>query len=91
MRPSTNSVEHSSTRFFVNEKIYLELLSNPRAEYILKVTPITGRHPKGVYKIPNTAIVKFIEGKRGDYNWKQNETYHQDGIPRDLANYFRYR
>lgn len=84
-------VEHSSTRFFVDEKMYRKLLGNPRSNFILSVTPNKGRHPKGVYSIPNQVIVKYIETKRAAYNWQQNKTYHQDGIPKDLRAYFKYR
>jgi hypothetical protein len=84
-------IDHSATRFFVNEKIYKSLISKPRAEYILKVIPNNGKHPKGFYKIPNDLIIKYIEEKRVAYNWKKNKSFHQDGIPRDFINYFIYQ
>lgn len=81
-------VEHSSTRFFVDEKIYQRLKRNHHSNFVLKVLPKKGKHPKGVYIIPNNVIVKYIETKREAFNWQQNKTYHQDGIPRDLKPYF---
>lgn len=83
-------VEHSSTRFFVDEKIYRKLISNPQSNFILKVTPNKGRHPRGVYFIPNQVIVNYIEIKRNAYNWQRNKTYHVDGIPKDLKAYFKH-
>ena len=84
-------VEHSSTRFFVDEKMYRKLISNLQLNFILTVTPNKGKHPKGVYTIPNQVIVNYIETKRAAYNWQQNKTYHQDSIPKDLRAYFKYR
>lgn len=84
-------IEHISTRFFVDEKIYQRLLSNNLASFILKVNPIKGSHPKGVYIIPNNIIIHYIETKRAASNWKKYKTYHQDGIPKDLRNYFKPR
>jgi hypothetical protein len=84
----SGDVEHSSTRFFVDEKIYRKLISNPQSNFILKVTPNKGRHPRGVYFIPNQVIVNYIEIKRAAYNWQKNKTYHQDGVPKDLKTYF---
>lgn len=84
-------LKHASTRFFVDEKIYRKLLGNPRSNFILTVTPNKGKHPKGIYSIPNQVIVKYIEMKRADYNWQKNKTYHQDGIPKDLKAYFKFR
>ena len=85
---TSGDVEHSSTRFFVDEKIYQRLIGNSLSNFILKVTPNRGKHPKGIYFIPNKVIVRYIETKRGAYNWEKNKTYHQDGIPRDLKSYF---
>ena len=81
-------VEHSSTRFFVNEKIYQRLIRNSLSKFVLNVNPNKGKHPKGIYNIPNSVIVKFIERKRSSFNWENNKTFHQDGIPRDLKTYF---
>ena len=81
-------VEHSSTRFFVNEKIYQRLIRNSLSKFVLNVNPNKGKHPKGIYNIPNSVIVKFIERKRSSFNWEKNKTFHQDGIPRDLKTYF---
>ena len=85
---SKSDVEHSSTRFFVNEKIYQRLIRNSHSRFVLNVNPNKGEHPKGVYNIPNSVIVKYIETKRDSYNWEKNKTFHQDGIPRDLKSYF---
>lgn len=88
---TNGDINHSSTRFFVNEKIYQELIGNSKSNFILKVTPNKGKHPKGVYVIPNRVIVSYIETKRGDFNWVQNKTYNQDGIPKNLKEYFSHR
>lgn len=86
---TSGDVEHSSTRFFINEKIYQRLIGNSLSNFILKVTPNRGNHPKGEYIIPNRVIVSYIETKREAYNWQKNKTFHQDGIPRDLKYYFK--
>jgi len=87
---TNGDINHSSTRFFVNENIYQKLIVNSRSNFILKVTPNKGKHPKGIYVIPNRVIVNYIESKRSDYNWVQNKTYNQDGVPKDLKEHFRY-
>ena len=72
------------------KNIYQKLIVNSRSNFILKVTPNKGKHPKGIYVIPNRVIVNYIESKRSDYNWVQNKTYNQDGVPKDLKEHFRY-
>lgn len=85
------SVKHTATRFYIDERIYKALLHNSEYSFSLTVNPVRGKHPKGIYIIPNRIIVGYIESKRGNYNWEKNKTYHQDGVPKDLKNYFRYR
>ena len=85
------SVKHSATRFYIDERIYKDLIRNSGLSYSLTVNPLKGKHPKGVYIVPNRIIVGYIESKRGNYNWEKNKTYHQDGIPKDLKKYFQYR
>ena len=75
----------------MNEKIYQKLIGNPNSNFILKLTPNKGKHPKGIYIIPNNVIVRYIETKRSAYNWQKNKTYHQDGIPENLKEYFSHQ
>ena len=84
-----NYLERTRTRFYVDEKIYLELKES-QATYVLHVAPTTGKHPKGTYKIPNNVAITFIETKRNGkgINWIENQNFHQDGVPRDLRDYF---
>ena len=84
-----NYLERTRTRFYVDEKIYLELKES-QATYVLHVAPTTGKHPKGTYKIPNNVAITFIETKRNGkgINWIKNQNFHQDGVPRDLEDYF---
>jgi len=85
-----NSVQHTSTRFYIDEKLYVELKKNPDLNYELIVSPNKGKHPKGVYVVPNSFIIDFIEVKRNSNNWKKNKNFHQDGIPKQLRNYFNW-
>ena len=82
-------LELTRTRFYVDENIYLKLKES-QATYVLHVAPTTGKHPKGTYKIPNNYAISFIETKRQGkgINWKKNQNFHQDGVPRDLVDYF---
>ena len=76
------------TRFFIDEKLYQELLKNPNLDFHLNVVPKSGNHPKGHYHVPNNIIISFIQSKRGARNWELHSNFHQDSIPKDLRNYF---
>ena len=76
------------TRFYVDEKIYLEIIKTGCALEIA-VNPKKGRHPRGIYSIPNNVIVAFIKSKRNKFNWINNKDFKQDGIPTDLKAYFK--
>ena len=83
-------LERTRTRFHVDEKIYLELKES-QATYVLHVAPSKGKHPKGTYEIPNDVAINFINMKRlgQGINWRRNQNFHQDGVPRDLRDYFK--
>lgn len=79
---------HKATRFYVDEKIYIQLKKSVNAFYRLIVNPNKGKHPKGTYVIPNAIILNFIESKRKAYNWERNNNFHQDSIPKQLREFF---
>lgn len=81
-------LEITKTRFFVDDEIYYKLKNSPKREFILTIKPKKGKHPEGHYSIPNNIIVCFIESKIDSYNWEKNKNFHQDGVPKDLKNYF---
>ena len=82
-------IEYSSTRFYVTQKVYEELKLSPHLDLIINTAPIKGKHPKGVYKIPNNIARKFIESKQGTYNWDKHENFKQDSIPSEIIKYFK--
>ena len=84
----TRIIEINKTRFFVNQKIYNELVRNPKYGLKINVIPKKGNHPKGYYLITNNVAIKFIEAKQGRYNWDNNSNFHQDSIPGLLRDYF---
>ena len=88
---TSNSIIIEKTRFFVDEALYKELLRRSECNLIININPVNGKHPKGQYVIPNKIAIEFINSKRGAYNWEKNKTFHQDGIPKILANYFKYK
>ncbi len=77
-----------STRFYVTESDYLELLSNSRDSLEIIVNPSMGNHPKGKYLIPNDIAIDFIKRKRGTPNWDKHQNFKQDSIPSELIKYF---
>jgi hypothetical protein len=83
-------IEYCSTRFYVTQRVYDELVINPDAELIINASPKKGYHPKGIYKLPNNVAKKFIESKQGTLNWDKHENFKQDSIPSDLITYFKY-
>lgn len=82
--------EYTYARFFVDQKMYDKLNANPFSVLKINVSPRQGYHPRGIYHIPNTVALNFIKVKQQDYNWKKNKNFHQDTIPTDLRDYFRY-
>lgn len=82
------TVRIEKPRFYVDEKIYKEIIKTGCALEIA-VNPITGKHPRGIYSIPNNVAVAFIKSKRDQFNWINNKDFHQDGIPTDLKAYFK--
>ena len=88
---NSKSIIIGKTRFFVDEVLYKELLRRPECDLIININPVKGKHPKGQYVIPNKIAIEFINSKRGAYNWGKNKTFHQDGIPKLLAKYFKYK
>ena len=84
-------VEYSSTRLYVTQEVYDELVSNPEYELIINTFPRTGNHPRGFYKIPNNIARTFIESKQGKHNWNVHQNFKQDTIPLELRDYFFYK
>jgi hypothetical protein len=82
-------IEYSSTRFYITQKVYEELILNPYSELIINTSPKKGNHPKGLYRLPNSVAKNFIESKQGTLNWDKNENFKQDSIPSELINYFK--
>ena len=82
-------VIRKSTRFLVTQSDYDELVSNPKADFVIKSNPDKGNHPKGTYTIPNKVARQFIESKQGWDNWTQNENFIEDTVPVGLEEYFK--
>jgi len=79
----------TKTRFFIDQEVYEDLKSKNRPNLIINVTPRQGKHPKGVYEIPNQIAINFIESKMGTFNWDNHHNFHQDGVPSSLKDYFK--
>jgi hypothetical protein len=91
--PSVNrgkAVRVDSTRFYITQNHYDELIRCPGCFLYIQVTPRKGNHPKGYYKIPNKIAVSFIESKMGAPNWDKHQNFKQDGIPSYLTDHFIY-
>ena len=95
--PLSNPTDESlltitKTRFFVDERLFQELRGELKPDLIIKIKPKNAKknHPKGIYKLPNKVILKFIEEKRKSYNWTKNKNFHQITIPSALKGYFKY-
>mgnify|MGYP001596210018 CR=1 FL=1 len=62
-----NIIEYSSTRLYITQKVYEELVINPDLEIIINTSPRRGNHPKGFCKLPNKIAKAFIQYKeQGD-------------------------
>tara|TARA_B100000035_G_C20667588_1_gene408168 strand:- start:210 stop:407 length:198 start_codon:yes stop_codon:yes gene_type:complete len=64
------------------------LKKSSNSYFELIVNPNKGKHPKGIYLVPNSIILDFIESKMNSYNWEKNKNFHQDGVPKQLRGYF---
>jgi hypothetical protein len=82
------TVKRESTRFYVTQSDYEELVSFPSASLIIHCLPNKNKHPKGRYEIPNRKAREFIESKQGTYNWNSHRNFKQDSIPVGLEKYF---
>jgi hypothetical protein len=78
------------TRFYINEDMFKYFKKHPEEDFILNVIPNGGKHPKGVYNVPNGVIMTFFDEKMDTYNWEKNKTFHQDGVPKALKQYFTF-
>lgn len=82
--------EYTYAKFYVNQNMYDRLNANPFSELKINVSPKAGKHPRGNYVIPNKIAKDFIRIKQRDHNWVINNNFHQDTVPTDLKDYFRY-
>lgn len=82
------TVRRESTRFYVTQSDYEELVSSPSASLVIQCLPKINNHPKGRYDIPNDKAREFIESKQGTHNWNSHRNFKQDSIPAGLENYF---
>lgn len=82
------TVKRESTRFYVTQSDYEELVSFPSASLIIQCLPNKNKHPKGQYDIPNRKAREFIESKQGTHNWNSHKNFKQDSIPTGLEKYF---
>ena len=81
-------IEYSSTRFYITQKVYKELVASPNSELRIHVIPKKGKHPEGIYELPNKIAREFIESKQGTHNWDNHHDFKQDSIPTTLQDYF---
>jgi hypothetical protein len=82
-------VIRESTRFYVTQSNYDELVSNPKADFVIKCEPNNGNHPKGTYRIPNKIARQFVESKMDGLNWKKNKGFNAGYVPNELEEYFK--
>jgi len=95
-----SNIEYNRTRFFVNEQIYNDLVSNTGFNLVINVVPnpnTQNHHPEGTYNIPHLIAIEFIKSKKWEddtsntimtYNWEQNSNWHCRTVPIDLLDYF---
>ena len=88
---SSEAGHKAHTRFKVTESNYQFLKSNNDKDLIIEVNPKKGKHPRGIYKIPNIDALRFIDSKRSSFNWEKNKNFHQDAVPVDLRKFFTYK
>ena len=82
-------VIRKSTRFLVTQSDYDELVSKPKADFVIKSNPDKGNHPKGTYTIPNKIARQFVESKHGSRSWDIHENWNQKSVPIELEEYFK--
>lgn len=85
---NVTNIRHISTRFYIDESLYFKLKKSSNSYFELIVNPNKGKHPKGIYLVPNSIILDFIESKMNSYNWEKNKNFSQDGVPKQLRDYF---
>ncbi|MDO6813354.1 hypothetical protein [Tenacibaculum soleae] len=85
------TIEYSSTRFYVTQKVYEELIINTDLKLKINTSPIKGKHPEGLYLIPNKMARTFIESKQESFNWSIHKNFKQDSIPSELRIYFKHK
>lgn len=85
-----NKIECFSTRLYVTQKMYDDLVEHPNCDLIINTSPKKGNHPHGYYKMSNKVARNFIESKQGGYNWDKHQNFKQDSIPNSLQDYFIY-
>lgn len=85
-----STVRRESTRFYVTQGDYEELISNPSASLFIQCSPNKNKHPRGSYDIPNKKAREFIESKQAKpgVNWIKHGNFTQDSIPVGLENFF---
>jgi hypothetical protein len=82
--------EYTSTRFYVTQAMYDDLIKYPDSVLVINTSPKKGNHPKGCYKMPYKIARNFIESKQVGYNWDKHHNFKQDSIPMALKDYFSY-
>jgi hypothetical protein len=85
-----NMITVDKTRFYVDEDIYNQLNGQKKPDLRIIVNHNNGRHPKGIYNIPNNVAIEFIEEKMNWRNWRVNKNFHQAGIPIAMRPYFTH-
>ena len=84
------SIRRESTRFYVTQSDYDNLVSNPGAFLVIQCSPNKNNYPKGRYEIPNNVAKEFIKSKQGTHNWNTHKNFKQDSIPGGLQDYFSF-
>ncbi len=85
-----NMTTVENTRFYVDEDIYNQLNGQEKPDLRIIVNDNNGRHPKGIYNIPNNVAIEFIEKKMEWPNWHIHKNFHQAGIPVAMRPYFTH-
>jgi len=86
-----SEVCRTSTRFYVTQKDYDELLKFPRADLVIHCAPNDNNHPQGHYRIPNQTALEFIRSKMDTHNWNTHSNFKQDTMPTELRDHFTTR
>lgn len=85
----TRELRRSSTRFRVDEQMYLELRDGA-GPLVIEVSGGSGNtvHPTGRYRIPRLVALRFIESKRDQPHWHNHRSHHSVSVPVPLRAYF---